>query len=197
LRLRYGQEQVRTRFPFLNEAAADNLLAAAAVSLSFGLRFDEIGPAIAGLKPSAHRGALVESGGGVRIYDDSYNSNPRALEAALRSLAALPAARKIAVLADMLELGGPAAEFHRRAGEAAARAGWDVLVTVGPLAASIAEGAVAAGLSAAAVHRFADAAAAAAAINGIVRTGDLVLVKGSRSMRTETIVDALVARGKE
>jgi len=197
LRLRYGQEQVQTRFPFLNEAAADNLLAAAAVSLSFGLRFDEIGPAIAGLKPSAHRGALVESGGGVRIYDDSYNSNPRALEAALKSLAALPAARKVAVLADMLELGGTAAELHRRAGEAAARAGWDVLVTVGPLAASIAEGAVAAGLSAAAVHRFADAAAAAAAIGGIVRTGDLVLVKGSRSMRTETIVDALVARGKE
>ena len=197
LRLRYGQEQVQTRFPFLNEAAADNLLAAAAVSLSFGLRFDEIGPAIAGLRPSAHRGALVESGGGVRIYDDSYNSNPRALEVALRSLAALPAARKIAVLADMLELGGTAAELHRRAGEAAARAGWDVLVTVGPLAASIAEGAVAAGLSAAAVHRFADAAAAAAAIGGIVRTGDLVLVKGSRSMRTETIVDALVARGKE
>jgi UDP-N-acetylmuramoyl-tripeptide--D-alanyl-D-alanine ligase len=197
LRLRYGQEQVQTRFPFLNEAAADNLLAAAAVSLSFGLRFDEIGPAIAGLRPLAHRGALVESGGGVRIYDDSYNSNPRALEAALTSLAALPAARKVAVLADMLELGGAAPEFHRRAGEAAARAGWDVLVAVGPLAGSIADGAVAAGLSAAAVHRFAGAAAAAAAIGGIVRTGDLVLVKGSRSMKTETIVDALVARGKE
>jgi len=197
LRLRYGSEQVETPFPFLNEAAVENLLAAAAVSFSLGLPFEEIRPAIAGLEPLAHRGRLVEAGRGVRVYDDAYNSNPRALEAALKSLVALPSARKIAVLADMLELGPASEELHRRAGEVLARAGWDVLVAVGPLAASLAGGAVAAGLGVSAVHRFADAAAAAAAIGGIVRAGDLVLVKGSRGMKAETVVDALASRGRE
>ena len=197
LRLRYGHGSVRTSFPFLNEAAVENLLAAAAVSLSLDLSFEEIRPAIAGLRPSAHRGLLVEAGRDIRVYDDTYNSNPRALESALNSLAALPAARKVAVLADMLELGESEKEFHRRAGEVLVQAGWDVLVAVGPLAAFIAEGAAAAGMGAASLHRFADATAAASAIGGIVREGDLVLVKGSRSMKTETIVDALRTRGKE
>ncbi len=195
--LRYGKESGRVEFPCVNEAAVANLLAAAAVSLSLGLGFEEIRPAIRALKPFSMRGAVVEAGRGLRVYDDSYNSNPRALDAALASLAALPAARKVAVLADMLELGESGKAFHRRAGETVARAGWDVLVTVGPLAAEIAEGAAAAGLRAAAIHRFTDSATAAAAIGGIVRDGDLVLVKGSRGMKTEIVVDALRARGKE
>jgi UDP-N-acetylmuramoyl-tripeptide--D-alanyl-D-alanine ligase len=195
--LRYGRESGPIPFPFLNEAAVANLLAAAAVCLSFGMGFDEIRPAIQGFRPLVRRGEIVAAGGDLRVYDDSYNSNPRALEAALVSLAALPAGRKVAVLADMLELGPTEKEFHRLAGETVARTGWDVLVTVGPLAASIAEGAAAAGMSAAAVHRFADSGSAAASICGIVRDGDLVLVKGSRGMKTETIVDALKARGKE
>ncbi|HSA94908.1 MAG TPA: UDP-N-acetylmuramoyl-tripeptide--D-alanyl-D-alanine ligase, partial [Acidobacteriota bacterium] len=158
VRLRYGAEHGEISLPFLNEAAVDNLLAAAAVSLSFGLSLDEIRAAFAGLRPLPHRGVLVDAGNGLRVYDDSYNSNPRALEAALKSLAKLPAGRKVAVLADMLELGPAGPELHRSAGEIAARTGWDVLVAVGPLAASIADGAAAAGMSAGAIHRFADAA---------------------------------------
>lgn len=197
LRLRYGRERIATSFPFLNEAAVDNLLAAAAVALSLGLGPEEIRPAIAGLRPSPRRGRLVETARGIRVYDDSYNSNPRALEAVLKGLTALPAGRKVAVLADMLELGPTSGSLHRHAGEVLAAAGWDVLVAVGPLAAALADGAVAAGLDASAAHRFTDAAAAAAAIEDIVREGDLVLVKGSRGMRTETIVDALTGGGKE
>jgi UDP-N-acetylmuramoyl-tripeptide--D-alanyl-D-alanine ligase len=195
--LRYGRESLRIPFSFLNEAAVADLLAAAAVSLALGLRLDEIRPAVLALRPFSGRGVLVEAGGGVRVYDDSYNSNPRALESALSSLATLPAARRVAVLADMLELGEGEKGFHRRAGEVVARSGWDVLVTVGPLAASIAEGAAGAGMDAASIHRFNDAAAAAGGIAGIVRDGDLVLVKGSRGMKTETIVDKLRTRGKE
>jgi len=195
--LRYGRESARIAFRFVNDAAVSNLLAASAVCLALGLRLEEIRPAILALQPLSGRGALVETGGGIRLCDDSYNSNPRALEAALRSLAALPAARKVAVLADMLELGEGEKEFHRRAGEVAARAGWDVLVAVGPLADLIAEGAAGTGMNPAAIHRFSDASAAAAAIPHLVRDGDLVLVKGSRGMRTETIVDKIKARGKE
>ena len=195
--LRYGQDSGRILLPFLNEAAVANLLAAAAVSYALGLRLDEIEPVVPRLRPLAGRGLLVEAPGGVRVLDDSYNSNPRALETALASLAGLPARRKVAVLADMLELGAGEIEYHRRAGETAARTGWDVLVAVGPLAAHIAEGAAAAGLAASAIHRFPDSGAAATAVAAIVRDGDLVLVKGSRGMRTETIVAALAARGKE
>ncbi len=195
--LHYGTESGRVAFPCVNEAAVENLLAAASVSLSYGLRLDEIRPAIRELKPFTMRGAVVEAGRGIRVYDDSYNSNPRALEAALKSLAGLPAARKVAVLADMLELGEGEREFHRRAGETVAKTGWDVLVAIGPLAAFIAAGAAAAGLGSGAIHRFGDAKAAAGAIPDIVRDGDLVLVKGSRGMRTEAVVEALKARGKE
>jgi len=195
--LRYGRESGPVSFPCINEAAVANFLAAAAVCLSFGLSLGEVRPAVRALKPMAMRGAIVEAGREIRIYDDSYNSNPRALEAALTSLAALPAGRRVAVLADMLELGEGAKDFHRRAGETVARTGWDVLVAVGPLAAHIADGAAAAGMSPAAIHRFADSGAAAAAIATIARDGDLVLVKGSRGMRTEAVVGALRARGKE
>jgi UDP-N-acetylmuramoyl-tripeptide--D-alanyl-D-alanine ligase len=193
----YGQESARVAFPCINEAAVANLLAAAGVCLSLGLRLDEISPAIQALRPFSMRGALIETARGIRVYDDSYNSNPRALEAALTSLAALPAARKVAVLADMLELGEGEKAFHRRAGEAVAKTGWDVLVTIGPLAAEIAQGAAAAGMAADFIHHFRDSGAAAAAIAWIVRAGDLVLVKGSRGMKTEAVVDALRARGKE
>lgn len=195
--LRYGNEQGFLPFSFLNRAAVADLLAAAAVSLALGLRLAEIVPVAAALRPSPRRGLLVEAPGGVRVYDDAYNSSPRALEAALTGLAGLPARRRVAVLGDMLELGQGGPDFHRAAGETVARTGWDLLVAVGPLAAAMAEGALAAGLGAAAILRFADAPSAAAAVAGLVRDGDLVLVKGSRGMRMETVVEALRAGGKE
>jgi UDP-N-acetylmuramoyl-tripeptide--D-alanyl-D-alanine ligase len=193
----YGKEKKRIDVPFINDAYVPNLLAAAAVCRTFGLSLEEIRPGMAGLRPFSGRGVLAELGGGVRLYDDSYNSNPRALEAALKSLGALPAARKVAVLADMLELGEDEREFHRQAGAAVVRWGWDVLVAVGPLAAHIAEEAATSGLPAENILAFPDSQAAAGRINEIVRDGDLVLVKGSRGMQTDVIVDKLKTRGKE
>jgi UDP-N-acetylmuramoyl-tripeptide--D-alanyl-D-alanine ligase len=193
----YGAEKARVDFPFINESYVPNFLAAAAVCRAFDLSLEAIRPRIAGLKPFAMRGVLVELKGGVRLYDDSYNSNPRALEAALKSLGALPAARKVAILADMLELGEDEREFHRQAGAAVVRWGWDVLVAAGPLAAHIAEEAATAGMPRRNIRTFPDAQAAAEAINRIVRDGDLVLVKGSRGMKMETVVDKLKTRGKE
>ncbi len=89
--LRCGEERGRVRFPFVNEAAVANLLAAAAVAHALGLRLGEIAPAAESLGRPPGAASWSRPAGGVRIYDDSYNSNPRALEAALRSLAALPA----------------------------------------------------------------------------------------------------------
>jgi UDP-N-acetylmuramoyl-tripeptide--D-alanyl-D-alanine ligase len=195
LTLKFGSEEARVLFPFVNEAHVPDLLAAAAAGLALGLDLEEIAAAVPSLRPFSMRGTLEEAGG-LRLYDDSYNSNPRALEAALASLAGLPADRKVAVLADMLELGPGERAFHLRAGRTVAETGWDVLVAVGPLAGMIAEGAAEAGMSGAAIHRFPDADAAAERVTDIVRPGDLVLVKGSRGMRTEKIVAKLKARGK-
>jgi UDP-N-acetylmuramoyl-tripeptide--D-alanyl-D-alanine ligase len=197
LAIAHGRDRIAVAFPFVNESYVMNLLAAVAVGRTFGLTLEELGPAIAGLKPSAMRGLLVTLAGGVRLYDDSYNSSPRALESALKSLGALPASRKVAVLADMLELGEDEREFHRQAGDAVARSGFDVLVAVGPLAVHIAEEAANSGLGRDRILVFPDAEAAAGRINAIVRDGDLVLVKGSRGMKMEKLVDRLKDRGKE
>jgi UDP-N-acetylmuramoyl-tripeptide--D-alanyl-D-alanine ligase len=192
-----GKEKARVDFPFINEAFVPNLLAAAAVCRALGLSLEEVRPGIAGLRPFSMRGILVQLAGGVHLYDDSYNSNPRALEAALKSLGGLPAGRKVAVLADMLELGEDEREFHRQAGAAVVRTGWDILVAVGPLAAHIAEEAATSGMPRGNILTFPDSRAAAAEVNVVVRDGDLVLVKGSRGMRTDLIVDKLRARGEE
>lgn len=195
--LGYGPDNAPVDFPFINESYVMNFLAAAAVCRAAGLSLEEVRPRIVGLKPFSMRGVLVDLPNGVRLYDDAYNSNPRALEAALKSLGALPAARKVAVLGDMLELGEDEREFHRQAGAAVARWGWDVLVAVGPLAAHIAEEAATSGLPRRNIRTFPDARAAAEAIDRITREGDLVLVKGSRGMKMELIVARLKARRKE
>jgi len=193
----HGRDRIGVEFPFINESYVMNLLAAVAVGRVFGLALEELRPAIAGLRPSTMRGLLVTLARGVRLYDDSYNSNPRALESVLKSLGALPAPRKVAVLADMLELGEDEREFHRQAGDAVVRWGFDVLVAVGPLAAHIADEAATSGLARDRILVFPDAEAAAGRINGIVRDGDLVLVKGSRGMKMEKVVDRLKKRGKD
>ncbi|HOI44178.1 MAG TPA: cyanophycin synthetase, partial [Candidatus Aminicenantes bacterium] len=185
------------RIPFLNEGAAENLLAALGVCLALGEPLSAVFPRIAGLKPFAMRGVLIELPGDIKILDDSYNSNPRALASALRSYSALPARRKVAVLADMLELGPEEKKYHLEAGECAARSGWDILVTIGRLAEDMARGARSAGMPGDRGLSFADSEAAAAAILDIAAAGDLILVKGSRGMKAERVVETLNNRGKE
>jgi UDP-N-acetylmuramoyl-tripeptide--D-alanyl-D-alanine ligase len=145
------------------------------------------------MRPARHRGELRRLGEGVIVLDDTYNSSPAALEAAVVALGLVPGLRRIAVVGDMLELGATGPALHREAGRALAGR-VDVVVAIGPLAREIVEGARAAGLPAAALAHFDDAAPAAAAVASLVTPGDAVLVKASRGMRLEQVVDALVAR---
>ena len=190
-------ERVRIKLPFLFESAIDNFLAAVGVGRAFGMPLraaERVAPALA---PADKRGVLVRLTCGIVLIDDSYNSNPRALDGALAGAAGLPAKRRVAVLGDMLELGEAAAYFHAEAGRRVVRAGWDVLVTVGPLGLHTSRAAREAGLAAERIHSFAASEEAAAGLIDIVGAGDLVLVKGSRGIRMERVVERLRETLKE
>jgi UDP-N-acetylmuramoyl-tripeptide--D-alanyl-D-alanine ligase len=134
---------------------------------------------------------LIEAPGDVLVLDDSYNANPHSAAAALETLSQLRSDhRALAVLADMLELGDDAAALHAETGSAAAAAGVDVLIAVGPLSAHTAQAAREKGVNP--VVHVDDADAAIRELAATVRAGDLILVKGSRGMAMERAVRALV-----
>jgi len=169
-----------------------NVLAAIAVALEFDVPLDDIAAAAARLRPASHRGEVARLAGGITVIDDSYNANPTATRGALEVLAISPASRRIAVIGEMLELGEQSAELHAMVGRAAARAGIDLLLTVGGRpAGALGEAAVAAGMNAAHVRHVATSEEAADVAADFVRAGDLVLVKGSRGIRTDRVVDRL------
>jgi UDP-N-acetylmuramoyl-tripeptide--D-alanyl-D-alanine ligase len=103
------------------------------------------------------------------------------------------AARRVAVIGEMLELGDLSLPLHQDCGRAAAASRLSRLITIGgPSALAVGEAAIGAGLAASAVSHFDTSAAAAAAIAGLVASGDVVLVKGSRGTRTEVVVEQLM-----
>jgi UDP-N-acetylmuramoyl-tripeptide--D-alanyl-D-alanine ligase len=176
--------------PTLGRLAVHNALAAAAVGLASGFPADRVGAALAHGWSAPHRGALIRRGG-VTIVDDSYNASPGSVIAALDLLAGMPG-RRIAVLGEMLELGDDAAAGHERVGTAAA-AVVDRLIVVGGGAAGIARGARDAGLAADALVEAPDRPAALAALDGDARDGDVILVKASRGVELDLLVDDLAA----
>jgi UDP-N-acetylmuramoyl-tripeptide--D-alanyl-D-alanine ligase len=168
-----------------------NVLAATAVALSFDVPLSTIARRAAALEAQPHRGARVQLSGGVTLVDDSYNSSPSALRQTLEAVGRDRGhARRVAVFGEMLELGAFAVPLHEACGRAAAAAGLAALVTVGGAPArAMADAARAAGLTRTEhVATSEDAADRAAAL---VETGDLVLVKGSRGIRTDVVVDRL------
>jgi UDP-N-acetylmuramoyl-tripeptide--D-alanyl-D-alanine ligase len=190
--LRMDGASVDVALPFAGPHQLTNFLAASAVARHFGLRADEIAARAPSLQPAAHRGQVRRLRGGVTLLDDCYNSNPVAVEAAVAALALSAPGRRVAFLGDMLELGPTAAALHREVGR---RVGskLDALVAVGPLAAWFLEGARQSERPPAELAAFADATGAAEAVS-LVRPGDAVLVKGSRGVRLEAVVDELVSR---
>jgi UDP-N-acetylmuramoyl-tripeptide--D-alanyl-D-alanine ligase len=195
--LRIDDHRAPCRLAFLTDAYLYNVLAAAAVAHALGIPLQTVAEAIAFLRPAPQRGQWLQLGREVVLIDDSYNSNPQALDTALRGLAGLPAARKVAVLGDMLELGEDEIRYHEEAGRRVAEEGWDILIAIGPLSRRTAAAAVAAGMPGPAVVTFDTSADAAGAIAAWLRNGDLVLVKGSRGMRTEAVADKIKALTKE
>ena len=172
-----------------------NALAAIAVALRLHVPLDTLLTSVASFRARARRGEITRLSNGVTVVDDSYNSNPTALLGALRTVGRDTAhTRRVAVLGEMLELGARAAPLHRACGLAAVEAGFARVIVVGGAAAeSLAAGARAAGLPAGDVTSCATSEAAADTVSDLVRAGDLVLVKGSRGIRTDRVVDRLKA----
>jgi len=159
-----------------------NFLAAAAVAVHLGVPPETLAERASEMKPSPHRGEVVRLGEGVTLIDDCYNSNPMAVEAAVVALGLVGQGRSVAFLGDMLELGPTAKDLHRQVGARIAPK-VSLVVGVGPLGAEFGG-----------QETFSDAEAAAAAVKDLVRPGDAVLVKGSRGVHMETIVEALKSR---
>ena len=175
--------------------AALDALAAAAVVVACGVPLGPALDAIAGVEPAPGRGRLTRLPGDVVVVDDTYNSNPEALASVLGTLgASTPPGRRVLVMGDMLELGPRSIGFHQKAGELAARSKVALLVGVGPLARHAVEAARKAGIEA---HLAADAAHAAQTVPDLMRSGDLVVIKGSRGVKLELVVEALIAKRGE
>ena len=188
--LRYGDKRAPVRLAIPGRHHVYNALAAAATGFACGLDASDIAAGLGQMRPAAMRGVLHRRQDGVEILDDSYNSNPAAMERAIELLAETePRGRRILAAGDMLELGPASARAHTRIGSLAARAGIDLLVAVGPLSKRMA---TAAGKTRTQVRHCDSSEEAATYLASEIRPGDLVLVKGSRGIRMERVVRALL-----
>lgn len=166
-----------------------NALAAAGAGLALGMSPEEIAAGLRDYVPAGSRMRILRPGP-VLIVDDTYNAAPASTTAALAVMRDLAGqGRTVAVLASMFELGAAAADGHLQVGQAAAGLA-DVLVAVGAddLAGNFVRGAQAAGMAPERLHYCPDKAAAQVVLDGLIRPGDTVLVKGSRGMAMEEIV---------
>ena len=191
-----GGKRARLDLALAGRHAVSNALAALAAASAWNIGAGEAQPVFRSLRAPAMRGELLRFSNGMAIINDSYNSSPAALEAMTTLLAATPNyRRRILAAGEMRELGAASPALHREAGRFAAesrRIDW--IVGVAGEAAQIIEGAVAAGFPRAQTRFLASSQEAAPFLEQLVEPGDLVLVKGSRGVQMERVVDALVAK---
>jgi UDP-N-acetylmuramoyl-tripeptide--D-alanyl-D-alanine ligase len=181
--------------PLLGRGNLSNVLAATALATDLGIPLDEIAGSAATLRPADRRGSVLRLGRRITVVDDSYNSSPAALATALDVVARdTTASRKVAVIGEMLELGEHSVRLHVESGRAIARSGVTALYAVGGDAArALAASAIESGMPEGAVTHFTTSAEAAPVVARSVRSGDLVLVKGSRGVRTDIVADRIKA----
>jgi len=191
-----GTEGAATvRIPLVGRHNALNALAALAAASCWGIGAEDARRAFAGLAPGAMRGEVLRFEAGFTVINDCYNSSPAALAAALATLAHSPGShRRILVAGEMLELGPASPQLHREAGaEAASFGNIDWIIGVQGDAQEILRGAAAAGHPSSQQRFFPSAEEAAEFISGFAAPGDLVLLKGSRGVHLERVLEAIVA----
>jgi UDP-N-acetylmuramoyl-tripeptide--D-alanyl-D-alanine ligase len=168
-----------------------NAAAAAAVGLDLGVAPEDIASAVLAAKTDSGRGTLVDLAG-ILFFDDSYNSNPASLRAAVEAFLELPVAgKRWLALGDMLELGAASEDLHREIGVFCGRAKVDGILTIGAETVELNRAAAEQRKSPEHITHFLDVDALARYLNDLVAPGDAVLVKGSRAMRMERIIEAI------
>lgn len=184
------QAEFQLRLP--GQHNVQNALAALAVANLFDIPVEDLRHALAEFQNLHQRSEILTLPGSVTVINDSYNSNPLAMECMLETLAAWPGAlRRVVVAGEMLELGPSSPALHRQIGRRCAESRVDLLVGVQGLAEFFVSGAVEAGLSAERARFFPDARQAGEFCRAVLKAGDVVLVKGSRGVRLETVIELL------
>jgi len=180
-----GNSRARVQLPLVGSHNVLNALAAVAVGIERGLKLSEAAEALATLAPPDKRGQVVQLGN-ITVINDCYNSNPKALDAMVDALVAMPARRRIVVAGEMLELGAASEQLHRQAGRHMAEKKVDALLGVRGLAQAMVESAAGAGVRA----EFVDTPEAAGEwLARETRDGDVVLLKASRGVKLEKALE--------
>lgn len=169
----------------------ENALAAAAACLALEIPADAIAQGLANTAASPNRMSFIKSSSGFIVVNDTYNASPSSMTAAISTLKAAAGRRKIAVLGNMMELGEASGQAHKDVGRAAAEAGVDLLIAIGDLAKGITEGARAAGMPEESIMYLENKDLAADTLKAKAKPGDIVLVKASRAMEFERIVECI------
>ncbi len=189
--LAFDEEFAEVSFPLNGRHNIMNALAASAVGHSFGMEVEDVARALSDVEAPPQRGEVLRFRDGFTVINDSYNSNPDALISMVETLVnGAPAeSRKIVVAGEMLELGENAADIHRETGGRIADLDVDLLIGVRGLAKELVDGA-----STVETRFVDDSIAAGELIAGLVKPGDVILVKGSRGVRTEKVIEKLLEK---
>jgi UDP-N-acetylmuramoyl-tripeptide--D-alanyl-D-alanine ligase len=188
----HGDERECVSLPIAGEHMVSNALAAAASGVAFGVSVAEAATALKGARIARWRMETFTNADGIVVVNDAYNANPESMAAGLRAATWMArSGRLAAVLGHMAELGAISSDEHDRLGELVVRLGVDRLVTVGPVARSVAAAALREGALPESVVSVDTPAEAAEDVRGWARTGDVVLVKGSRVAGLERVAEAL------
>ncbi len=195
--LHIGKEQgtVKLRAPGLHNCA--NSCAAAAIAHAAGIDFGAVVDGLENFRSTAKRMESMRSSKGLNILNDTYNANPASMSSALDTIKAINSVTRVAILGDMLELGAETVKFHSDIGRHAAHSNIDFLGVFGELSENIANGAIEHGMKPDNVVIFADKQRVVDWVAGLLHTGQLhpddwILVKASRGLALDTIVDNLL-----
>lgn len=196
--LRLAEEVREIHLQVLGRHHLANALAAAAVAWSLQIPAADIAAALSSFRAFDKRMQMIDLPGGIHLLNDTYNANPGSTAAALETLARIKEqGRMIAVLGDMLEMGTAGAALHREVGGVVAREGFDYLLAIGQQASHLLAGAVEAGMARDRLLEATDHRQLVLKLRELLKPGDWVLVKGSRGMRMEKVIEMLTGELEE
>lgn len=195
--LHHGENRAAILLFVAGEHNVSNALCAAAIGVAAGADLDQIQAGLADFRPSDKRMVMIQVGAGFALLNDTYNANPASMAAGLRTLRQMAAGNGVAIIGDMLELGAAADEAHYGVGKLLAELGIDYVGVAGDYKQKILQGALDHGFDRQKIRTFDDKNEAALWVKDLALRkkfgqGDLVLVKASRGLRFETIVEKII-----